>query len=403
MDSLGGSTGGQSAVLTGPSIAAANMARDAQVTAAQQASEVATANTNSAISALMGQYGTVYQTMAPVAGASLNATAQLNYMLGLGALKPGAAPVAPTAPSIAGLEAGISQSDINSYIQQHSILGPSNVFGYNGVGAQANPGTADLDKVNAFENANQGYQYSGGDEGQGLLNLSQDPRIQAAIKTQLAQDQLNNPNSTINQQYNQSQTAFNQQQAAYNQAQDLYNQYSAKGPATAADVSNIITNQPGYQYQMSQGINAIQNAAGATGALNSSNLLNNLNNFGQGMANQYYQQYLGNLATEANLGQGAANSLVGAAQNSGQGVASLLSNLGNTQANAALAAGQAQATSYTSPAANQQMIAQNIGGGSSGLGRLLGGVGGLLGSQYSGRRTKFRIVTTDSNTAGTNH
>ncbi len=72
------------------------------------------------------------------------------------------------------------------------------------------------------------------------------------------------------------------------------------------------------------------------------------------------------------------------AQNSGAGVAGLLSNLGNTQANAALAAGQAQATSYTSPAANQQMISQNLGGGSSGFGGLLGAGMGLLGSQYGG-------------------
>lgn len=378
------STGGQSAVITGPSLAAANLASQAQVNATQQASEVAAANTSAAINALMGEYGTAYQMQAPVAGASLNATSQLNYMLGLNPLAPGAAPTAPTAPTLSSLESGISQSDINSYISQHSIMGPSNVFGYNGAGAVANPGTADLDTVNAFENANRGYQYSGGDQGQGLLNLSQQPGIQSAVTQALAQQQLDNPNSTANMGYNTANTAYQQQQAAYNQAQDLYNQYTAKGPATSADVNAIISNQPGYQFAQQQGINTIQNAAGATGGLNSSNLLNNLNTFGQGLAGQYYQNYLGNLATEAGLGQNATNALSTGAQNTGNSIAGLLSGLGTTQANAALAAGQAQATSYTSPAVNQQMISQNLGGGSSGLGSLLGGVGGLLGSQYSG-------------------
>ena len=58
-------------------------------------------------------------------------------------------------------------------------------------------------------------------------------------------------------------------------------------PLTGAQVAQT----PGYQFQLQQGENALQNSAAGTGSLLSGRTLAVLNNYAQGTANTAYQQY----------------------------------------------------------------------------------------------------------------
>lgn len=63
---------------------------------------------------------------------------------------------------------------------------------------------------------------------------------------------------------------------------------------------------PGYQWQLQQGIDAIQNSASAQGGVVSGNTLKALQTYGTGLANQNYQQWINNLLSLAQLGGNAA-------------------------------------------------------------------------------------------------
>ncbi len=147
----------------------------------------------------------------------------------------------------------------------------------------------------------------------------------------------------------------------YNAQVGQYNKYNAMGQATGNDIGAIITNLPGFQFDQKQGISAIQNAASAHGQLNSGNLLRGLDQFGQDLSQKYYQNYMGNLGTIAGYGQNATANAMGSANTTGAQTSNAYQNLGNAQANAALAAGQATASSYLSPVMNQNVSMTNYG------------------------------------------
>lgn len=71
--------------------------------------------------------------------------------------------------------------------------------------------------------------------------------------------------------------------------------YNAAGAAIPQNVSNqTIQNMPGYQFNLSQGLNAVQNANAAKGLGVSGNALRGAANFATGLANNYYQNYFAN-------------------------------------------------------------------------------------------------------------
>lgn len=200
------------------------------------------------------------------------------------------------------------------------------------------------------------------------------------------------------------------------------------------------TQSPGYQYQMSQGMNNLTNSSAASGLLNSTPFAQNVLQYSQGLANQDFTQYQTQLSNaisgynadvagvfgsnqnnlnslynswQSNLGQlagqgqqtanqlgqistDAANSLVGQGQNYANQGSSLNQSMGTNAANSILAQGAAQAgaltnqTNYgmqnaTSGASMGGYLGSNVapslfgsGGGSSG-----GGSGGGGGSSLS--------------------
>lgn len=133
---------------------------------------------------------------------------------------------------------------------------------------------------------------------------------------------------------------------------------------------------PGYQFQMNQGVQARDRSAAARGGLMSGGQLKALTEFGQGLANQEYGNYQGQLQGLAGMGQNAAAQTGQFGANAANQISALTGAQGD--ATAAGIIGRA----------NMQMagigqIAQLAGLGSGGGGSLFGGgQAGKLGSAF---------------------
>jgi hypothetical protein len=141
---------------------------------------------------------------------------------------------------------------------------------------------------------------------------------------------------------------------------------------------------PGYQFQLQQGNQAIQNSAAAQGGLLSGNTLTAMDQYSQGLASTNYQQvynnalqqyqqsyniFQGNQSNEFNrlaalsgIGQTTATSLGNQGQAAASNIANINSSSGAQIGNSLMAAGGAQASGYAG-------IANSLSGGASGLGQ----------------------------------
>jgi len=126
------------------------------------------------------------------------------------------------------------------------------------------------------------------------------------------------------------------------------------------DVSKL----PGYQFELQQGLGALQNSAASRGQALSGNTIQGVEQFGQGLASTQFQQYMQQLAGLANMGQASASGVAN------QG-ANLLSGAG-----ASLASGQNAAAGYNAAGitnlGNMFQTAFNAPQTQQGLGSLLG-------------------------------
>lgn len=100
---------------------------------------------------------------------------------------------------------------------------------------------------------------------------------------------------------------------------------------------------PGYDFQLSQGMDALQSTAAARGGLMSGATMQAAQGFGQGLANQEYGNYLSRLGSLASGGQAAAGNAANAGANYQQTAGNALGAIGNAQAAGAI--GQANAFS----------------------------------------------------------
>jgi hypothetical protein len=128
------------------------------------------------------------------------------------------------------------------------------------------------------------------------------------------------------------------QEQPYQQAgQQALSQYQAllNGGAANFDISKL----PGYNFEMQQGQQALQNSAAARGGALSGNTIQATQQFGQGLASTQFQQYMQQLAGLTNMGQNAA-SLTGQAGNAA------IAGAGASLASGQQAAGNATAAAY---------------------------------------------------------
>lgn len=179
-----------------------------------------------------------------------------------------------------------------------------------------------------------------------------------------------------------------------------------------ATVQERFQADPGYQFALDTGRRNLEASKSSQGLLQSTSFAKDLTDYSQGVANQQYQGYLGNLTSTFDKYQGNLMSLAGigantASQNAGyfanQGTAlagqynlntqmtnPIYTAMGDNAANSYLAQGAAQAGGYLNQAnessqqgAKKSSMMGTIGGVAGGLiGTYFGGpVGGMAGSQ----------------------
>ncbi len=142
-------------------------------------------------------------------------------------------------------------------------------------------------------------------------------------------------------------------QQNFNQAQQGTQQYGnalgLNGAAGNQQALQGFQNNPGYQFQLQQGLGAVQAEQQRMGQGQSGNQMLALQNYGQGLANQSWQQYLQNLQPYLGAQQSAAQGI--GAVNTGLGSALMGSytNQGNAAYGAAASKGNAQATADMAP------------------------------------------------------
>lgn len=158
-----------------------------------------------------------------------------------------------------------------------------------------------------------------------------------------------------------------------------------------------LQNDPGYQFQMQQGLQALQRSAAAKGGLGGGAFAKAMTQYSQGLAANQYQnawnrQFQQNQANYNNL-----MGVTGMGQNSAQSLGQLATNYGNAmsnlyaaQGNAAVAARQNQVNSAADiENSGTQLLASMAGGGGMGGGNQpapsnnfpsIGGGGGNMGS-----------------------
>ena len=90
---------------------------------------------------------------------------------------------------------------------------------------------------------------------------------------------------------------------------------------------------PGYQYELQQGLSAVDNGAAHLGTLRSGNTLRAEQTLGSNLANQDFGSYLGRLNSLANVGQTATSALGGAGLSVGSGIAGTDTSAATSQAN----------------------------------------------------------------------
>lgn len=98
---------------------------------------------------------------------------------------------------------------------------------------------------------------------------------------------------------------------------------------------------PGYDFRVSEAMDAVEGSAAAGGTLNSGATLKALQQRGNALANQEYDNYLNRLTNQAQAGQAAAGNFATAGANFAAGGSNALANIGN--AGAAGAIGQSNA------------------------------------------------------------
>ena len=113
------------------------------------------------------------------------------------------------------------------------------------------------------------------------------------------------------------------------QAQQQFSPYAQAGQAALANMQapamEALQNDPGYQFRLQEGQQALERSLGARGMNQSGAALRAAQEYGQGLAGQTYDNFFNRQNQMANLGFGAAG-----------GLGSLYTNLGNVQAAAEL-------------------------------------------------------------------
>jgi hypothetical protein len=150
--------------------------------------------------------------------------------------------------------------------------------------------------------------------------------------------------------------SIEEQRRQFDTVQNLLAPYVANGRAGMSEMINMlglrgdeaqqasitgIQEGAAYQTALTQGENAILQNASATGGLRGGNTQSALGQYAPQLLNQMVQQQYSNLSGLANMGQNAAAGTGQAAQGMANNISNAYSNIGQAQANGAVASGNA--------------------------------------------------------------
>jgi hypothetical protein len=163
-----------------------------------------------------------------------------------------------------------------------------------------------------------------------------------------ASDQYGQGRSAINTSYSAALSPFTD---VFGSATSGANAYGdATGANGAAGNARGLANfqaSPGYQWQLGQGLQAIDRGAASRGMLTSGNTLTAEQQYGQGLANQNYQQYVQNLQPYLNQQTQGAAGIAGVNMGQGNALNTSYGNQGNLAYNTQAGIGNAQAAADT--------------------------------------------------------
>lgn len=116
--------------------------------------------------------------------------------------------------------------------------------------------------------------------------------------------------------------------------------------ANKIDPTAALEATPGYQFQRDQGLQAIDRSNAARGILNSGGADKARMRYASGLAASNYDSYANRLAALAGVGQSATGSTAAAGQGAANNITSAIGTNAANIGNAAMAAGNARASSY---------------------------------------------------------
>lgn len=173
--------------------------------------------------------------------------------------------------------------------------------------------------------------------------------------------------------------------SVYNQGYNLQQPWIQGGQQTLAQLLQGLQNgafqphvnpqtlaqDPGYQFQMQQGQQALERSAAARGNLNSGGFMKGLAQYSQGVAQQQYQNAWNrqfqqgqanfqNLAGVTGMGQASAQSLGALGQGYGNAMAGLYGAMGNAQAAGTMGVTNAESSGVKDTLGN---LSRLLGGG----------------------------------------
>jgi len=148
----------------------------------------------------------------------------------------------------------------------------------------------------------------------------------------------------LNENYAKALQPYTQEFADYTKGTNsLADALGLNGPEGSARATQAFQANPGYQFQLQQGLNAANAKAVATGMGASGNNLIDLNNYAQGQANQGWGSYIDRLNPYLGARAGAASGIAGVNTGLGNALNQSYMGQGNAAYGADTSIGKAQA------------------------------------------------------------
>lgn len=254
-----------------------------------------------------------------------------------------------------------------------SLLGGSNASDAAESAQEDTSQTTAMDKLALMIGFNNAYKDTGTNTTNALAALAQGANAISGYG-QSAQNALSSANGYWDNAYDQGSGDLNNALAmwdkTYNQIRSDESNYMALGQQGLAGYSGLLTNpssvtsDPGYQFGLNQGVNALDRSAASKGLLLSGSQQKALDQYGQDYGQTYLDKILSRYDNAIDVGQTATTQVNNAGLTSAQGKSSIynsLANLAATTASGKSGLSQASANAYlnTGTALNTNATSQS--------------------------------------------